>query len=234
MLNVIASGFLLSRARGERAVESISTQSVSLAECRLAPIRQQPPVREAVRWRRGRPFRWTMWPTPAGPLKPYESKVRTAVEQTPCCGCSAGKRQVVGLPGAREDRPIGPVHYLCRVWAAGALPASRAGPGLRRDVQTFCAIDQGADAFPLHCRSRRRSWTSLSFAGRRMSLRGFTLNHSADLLDRRATGSAGSATWPSQLSSADRGDLAELLPEYRVTSASSTALLRPMRCTAWT
>lgn len=149
MLNVIASGFLLSRARGERAVESISTQSVSLAECRLAPIRQQPPVREAVRWRRGRPFRWTMWPTPAGPLKPYESKVRTAVEQTPCCGCSAGKRQVVGLPGAREDRPIGPVHYLCRVWAAGALPASRAGPGLRRDVQTFCAIDQGADRFPV-------------------------------------------------------------------------------------
>jgi hypothetical protein len=48
-----------------------------------------------------------------------------------------------------------------------------------------------------------------------MSLRGFRLNRSADLLDRRAAGSAGSATWPSQLSSADRGDLAELLPEYR-------------------
>jgi hypothetical protein len=141
---------------------------------------------------------------------------------------------VIGLPGAREDRPIGPVHYLCRVWAAGAFTGFACWTGLQRDVQTFVLLIKGLTAFPLHCRSRCRSWASLSFAGRRMSLRGFRLNRSADLLDRRATGSAGSATWPSQLSSADRGDLAELLPEYRVTSASSTALLRPLRCTAWT
>ena len=50
---------------------------------------------------------------------------------------------MAGLPVTDEDRPVGPVHRLGRVGAAGSLPASRAGPRLRRDVQALCAGDQG-------------------------------------------------------------------------------------------
>jgi len=47
-----------------------------------------------------------------------------------------------GLPVTHQDRPVQPVHGLCRAWAARSLPASRARPRLRPDVQTFCGGDQ--------------------------------------------------------------------------------------------
>ena len=47
------------------------------------------------------------------------------------------------FPVTYEDRPVGTVHHPGRVWAAGSLLASRAGPRLRRDVQALCAGDQG-------------------------------------------------------------------------------------------
>jgi len=49
-------------------------------------------------------------------------------------------------------------------------------PGSGVTSKPFVLLIKGLTAFPLHCRSRRRSWASLSFAGRRMSLRGFRLN----------------------------------------------------------
>src|SRR5215213_5998446 len=90
-----------------------------------------------------RPFSWWIHPTRPGPSKPFESKVGTALERHLSAGAALGGRQVAELPVIHEDRPVGPLHHLCRVWAAGSLPASRAGPRLRRDVQTLCASAQG-------------------------------------------------------------------------------------------
>jgi len=53
-----------------------------------------------------------------------------------------GNRHVDRIPGTHEDRPFGAVHRWCRVWAAGSLPASYAGPRLRRDIQTLCTSDR--------------------------------------------------------------------------------------------
>jgi hypothetical protein len=54
-----------------------------------------------------------------------------------------GRRQVAGFPVTHQDRPVGPVHRLCRVGAAGSSPASRAQPRLRRDLEPLCGSDQG-------------------------------------------------------------------------------------------
>ena len=71
-----------------------------------------------------------------------------------------GDRHVAGLPVTHEDRPVGPVHRLCRAWPAGSLLASRGGPRLCRDVQTLCASDQGLtylkSAFTIRRDSRSR------------------------------------------------------------------------------
>ena len=61
-------------------------------------------------------------------------------------GAALGGGQVAGFPVTYEDRPVGPVHYPGRVWAAGSLLASRAGPGLRRGVENLCGSDQGLTA----------------------------------------------------------------------------------------
>ena len=58
-------------------------------------------------------------------------------------GAALGEAPVAGLPATHQDRPVGPVHRLRRVGRAGSLLASRAGPQLRRDVQTLSAHDQG-------------------------------------------------------------------------------------------
>ena len=52
-------------------------------------------------------------------------------------GAALGGRQVAGPPVTHKDQPDGPVHRLCRVGATGSLPASRARPRLRRNVQTL-------------------------------------------------------------------------------------------------
>ena len=57
ILNVVWLGLLLSRAPGERAVESTSTRSATPADCRRALVRHQPPTLGTVR-PRARPFRW--------------------------------------------------------------------------------------------------------------------------------------------------------------------------------
>ena len=54
---------------------------------------------------------------------------------------------MTGLPATYEDRPIGPVHHLCRIRAAELLPASLARPRLWREGQHLCARDHGLSAF---------------------------------------------------------------------------------------
>jgi hypothetical protein len=49
----------------------------------------------------------------------------------------------VAFPVAREDRPVGPLHHLRRVWTAGSLPALCARSQLPCDVQNYCASNQG-------------------------------------------------------------------------------------------
>ena len=44
------------------------------------------------------------------------------------------------FPVTHEDRPVRPVHYLCRIWAAELLPASLPRPRLRREGQTFVLV----------------------------------------------------------------------------------------------
>ena len=51
-----------------------------------------------------RPFSWRIQPTPPSPSKPFKSKVRTAVEQTPPCGCSAW-REASGWTSRCPPRP---------------------------------------------------------------------------------------------------------------------------------
>ena len=51
-----------------------------------------------------RPFSWRIQPTPPSPSKPFDTKVRTAVEQTPFCGWSAG-REASGRPSRYPPRP---------------------------------------------------------------------------------------------------------------------------------
>ena len=128
------------------------------AQCRRPPVRRQhltldrqlrPRLRAPARTpdlvrRKRRPFSWRTRSSPPSPSKPLRSEVRTAAEQTPSCGCSAGRAEpVAGLPVTDEDRPVRPVHRVRRVGAAGSVPASRAGPRLRREVRNLCAGDQG-------------------------------------------------------------------------------------------
>jgi hypothetical protein len=104
ILNVVWLGYLLSRAPG--VIGRWSPPPVRLrrlADWRRAPVRHQPPTLGTVR-RRRRLFGWTIWPTPPGPSKPFESKVRITVEQTPFCECSAG-RKASGWPSRYPPRP---------------------------------------------------------------------------------------------------------------------------------
>jgi hypothetical protein len=63
ILNVVVLGFLLSRAPGERAVESTSTQIATPGGVSSSAGRSAASELGAVR-RMGRPFSWRIWPTP--------------------------------------------------------------------------------------------------------------------------------------------------------------------------
>jgi hypothetical protein len=123
ILNVVWLGLLLSRAPGDLAVESTSTQSATPVPRRRAPVRHEPPTRgrrlrprhrepaatPALVRRSRRPFSWRIRPVPPGPSKPFVFKVRTAVEQIPFCGCSAG-REASGWTSRYPPRPISPAN----------------------------------------------------------------------------------------------------------------------------
>ena len=156
ILNVVSFGLLLSRAPGEPAVESTSTQSATPGGLSSSAGPSPPRARE--RFGGGadhsvggfRRLRQAL-PNRSNPrYVPRWSRHLSA-------GAALGGWQVAGLPGTHQDRPVGPVHRLCRAWAAGSLPASRAGPRLRRDVQTLCAGDHGLTTLAISHRPRTAS-----------------------------------------------------------------------------
>jgi hypothetical protein len=147
ILNVVVLGFLLSRAPGERAVESTSTQIATPGGVSSSAGRSAASELGAVR-RMGRPFSWRIWPTPPGPSKPFESKVRTRVGQRPSCVCSAG-REASAWP-SRYPRKLTSRAGSPPMWnLINRVVTTRAGPQLRCDVQTLCVGDQGLTA-PSH------------------------------------------------------------------------------------
>jgi hypothetical protein len=143
IINLVWLGILLSRAPGERAVESASTQSAtpsgfssSAGPSPTSDPRNGSAEGETIQVEEvadsARPFQTVRNPG----YVPRWSRHISA-------GAALRGRQVAGLPATHQDQPVRRVHRLCRVWEAGSLPAARAGSQLRRDVQTLCPNDQG-------------------------------------------------------------------------------------------
>ena len=134
ILNVVWLGLLLSRAPGERAVESTSTQSATPGgfSSSAGPSPTSDP-RNGSAEERDHSVGGRSGLCQALRNRSYPGYVPRWSRHL-FAGAALGGRQVAGLPVTHQDRPVGPVHRLCRVWAAGSLPASRAGPRLWRDV----------------------------------------------------------------------------------------------------
>jgi hypothetical protein len=146
---VIALGFLLSRARGERAVESISTKCepggvsssgdpAAASGPRSGSVEEGETIQVDDVADSGRPFETVRI------QGTYRGGADTLLRVQ---RWEEGKWLAFPVP-ARTDQS-GQFTTYVEFGQPGRLPASRAGPGLRRDVQTFCAIDQGADRFPV-------------------------------------------------------------------------------------
>jgi hypothetical protein len=133
-----ASLFATSRDRGLTA-QSVPTVTASATETVTKPTSEpsnqstdirgeEPTIQLEVLADSARPFQ----PVPIEGI--YRGRPETFA------GAALGARRVAGLSGAREARPVGPVHRFVEFGAAGSLPASPAGPPWR-NVQDLCASE---------------------------------------------------------------------------------------------
>ena len=139
--NVVCLGLLLSRAPGEPAVESTSTRSATpggLSSSAGSVIRH-PRSGSA----EGETIQLEDLADSAKPFQPVRIQGTYRGGGHTFLRVQRGREASGWTSRTHEDRPVGPLHRLCRVWAAGSLPASRAGPHSGLTSKPFVLVITG-------------------------------------------------------------------------------------------